>query len=72
MQKMSGEQVLIRLIDLLVSYVEELYYRTKESGDIEFFEGERTAYTECLEIIQFWDGAEENGLDWEIEEKFPL
>lgn len=69
---MSGDKVLIRLIDLLIPYIEELYARKEENGDIEFLEGERTAYTECLEVIQQWDRAEENGLNWNIEERFPL
>lgn len=38
----------------------------------EFIEGEMTAYIECLEIIQYWKYAEKNGLDFEIEKKYPL
>ena len=37
-----------------------------------FTYGEKTAYAECLEIIQLWEESESNGLDYEIEERFPL
>ena len=29
--------------------------------------GEKTAYTECLEIVQLWDEAAVNGLDYKID-----
>lgn len=68
---MSGEEVLTFLIDLLVTYLEDLY-SLKESRQYHFIEGEKTAYVECLEIIQRWDLAGERGLNWNIEERFPL
>ena len=34
--------------------------------------GDQTAYTECLEFIRLWERAAEHGLDFEIEERYPL
>ena len=34
--------------------------------------GAKAAFTECLEIIQHWEGARWNGLDFNIEENYPL
>ncbi len=68
MQQLQAEQVLEYLIDLLIFYLNEL---TDIDGN-EFACGEQSAYIECLEIIQRWEYAEEYGLNFDIEEKFPL
>ena len=43
----------------------------KEKLD-DFLYGEKTAYVECLEIIQEWKKAKAFGLDFDIEKKYPL
>lgn len=38
-----------------------------------FAYGEKTAYVECLEWIQMaWEEGKENGLDFDIEKRYPL
>ena len=66
---LTAEETLRALIDLLVFYLGEL---ADVHADEPFLYGERTAYTECLELLQLWERAEEYGLDFEIEERYPL
>ena len=58
------------MVQRLTAYLEEL--REARAAGEDFAYGEKTAYTECLELIQLWEGAKENGLDYEIEKKYPL
>lgn len=59
------------LAELLLFYLEEL--KETDKADInQFCYGERTAYTECLEIVQTWEKAREYGLGFDIESKYPL
>ena len=48
----------------------------RELNDLEenpFIGGEKHAYVESLEIIQdIWDQSRQNGLDFDIEDSFPL
>ncbi len=37
-----------------------------------FLIGQRTAYIECLELLQTWKGAADLGLDYDIEKRYPL
>ena len=69
MQKKSSEEVLEGMIQILLIYIEELFEKGEDDA---FLYGERLAYTECLEWIQAWENAEINGLDFDIEKKFPL
>ncbi|MBR2971055.1 MAG: hypothetical protein IKC48_04605 [Clostridia bacterium] len=71
MQKKSSEEVLEMMIQLLLVYLEELSVFKDIDGE-QFLYGERTAYTECLEMIQEWEYADINGLNFDIEEKYPL
>ena len=71
MQKKNAEEILEMMIKVLLLYIDELFVCTDE-GNEAFQYGERTAYTECLEWIQLWRYAEANGLDFNIEEKYPL
>lgn len=66
--KKSAEAVLKYLIGHIELCLDELY---ETAGD-DFICGERTAYVECLEIIQTWSKAKSCGLDYDIEEKYPL
>lgn len=57
--------------ELLLCYLEELA-DSKVDGD-QFVYGEKTAYTECLEVIQYyWSQAKRHGLDFNIEGRYPL
>lgn len=71
MEKISAEKVLEKLITLLISYLDELF-DYKDVDDQQFQYGERTAYTECLEWIQDWEYAELYGLNFDVEQKYPL
>lgn len=71
MQKKTADEVLIFLISLLTAYLEELASSTALDED-QFCYGEKTAYTECLECLQAWEFAESFGLDFDVEERFPL
>ena len=71
MQKKTANELLIFLISLLTDYLEELSWSTALDED-QFCYGEKTAYTECLELLQEWELAEVFGLDYEIERRFPL
>lgn len=67
----SAEDVLKKLIGILLLYLEELSgYKDVEGQQFEY--GERLAYTECLECIQLWKRAKKYGLDFDIEKKYPL
>ena len=71
MRKLKAEEVLKMLIDLLLEYIDDLKdYKDQESTQFQY--GERSAYTECIEYIQLWERAEENGLTFDIEERYPL
>lgn len=67
----SAEEVLEMMIRTLLVYIEELF-EYKDTKDQQFQYGERSAYTECLEWIQSWRYAKINGLDFDIEQKYPL
>lgn len=71
MKKMKAEEVLNVMIQHLLVYLNELADCTSGSEE-EFAYGEKTAYTECLEWIQFWEKAESCGLDFDIETRYPL
>lgn len=71
MRKSSSDEVLEKMIALLLLYVDELFEFKDEEG-AQFQYGERTAYTECLELLQHWEHAEKNGLDFDVEKRYPL
>ena len=66
----TAEEILVQMIELFQEYLDEIQSATKCDDD--FFYGEKTAYVECLEIIQQWYHAKQNGLNYNIEEKYPL
>lgn len=68
---MKAEDVLERMAARILEYLEELQC-SKADDDDGYKYGEKTAYTECLEMIQRWEGAKRIGLDFEIEKKYPL
>lgn len=71
MQKLNSMDLLKYMIELLTSYLEELS-DIQDLPEQEFSYGEKTAYTECLEILSLWEDAKENGLNYEVEKRFPL
>lgn len=60
--------------ETLKSLTETILANLRELNDMDpFISGEKHAYVECLEIIQdTWKEARQNGLDFDIEERFPL
>lgn len=71
MKDLSAENVLELLIHRLTDHIDDL----KDYGNVEgelYQYGERVAYTECLECIQQWKKAAEYGIDFDVEEKYPL
>ncbi len=71
MKRLTAEETLTYLINLLCFYLEELQ-RYDKWGKNTFIYGEKTAYVECLEVVQRWEGAKKVGLDYNIEARFPL
>lgn len=64
----TAEEVLEYMKELLETYLGELNGLEKN----EFAYGEKTAYVECLEMIQIWEHARAMGLDYEVEKRFPI
>ena len=64
----SAKDVLIEMIVTFKEYIEEI---ETERQDL-FLYGEKTAYVECLEMIQEWEEFKTFGLDFDIEKKYPL
>lgn len=71
MRKRNAEEVLGFMIERLLAYIEELKEYQDEAGE-QFEYGERVAYTECIEWIEGWEKSKERGLNFNIEEKYPL
>lgn len=68
---MCAEKLMKKLIDILLTNLEELKsYIDKEGEQFEY--GEKCAYIECLEYVKLWNKADDNGLDFEIEERYPI
>ena len=65
------ENTLKDLADFLLKCIEELM-EYKETTESEFQYGERVAYTECLEYLQYLTTGIDLGLDFDIEERYPL
>ena len=64
----SAEEVL----KFLIGHIEQCLEELCEAEENDFIYGEKTAYAECLEIIQEWSEASSCGLDYDVEEKYPL
>lgn len=71
MQKKTANELLIFLISLLTAYLEELSSSSALDADL-FCYGEKTAYAECLELLQQWEFAKTNGLNFDVKNRFPL
>lgn len=68
---MKAKEILIYMIETLLFYLEELAEIT-DIDSKQFAYGEKTAYIECLEMMQLWEGAKKHSLNFDIETKFPL
>ena len=66
----NAEEILIEMIWLFQEYLNDI--QECSTGKKDFFYGEKTAYVECLEIIQQWEKSEIFGLGYDIEKKYPL
>lgn len=65
----NAEEALKALTETIVENLREL----NDMEENPFISGEKHAYVECLEIIQdIWDQSRQNGLDFDIEDSFPL
>lgn len=69
--KINAENILKEMISLLTSYLKDLS-DISDSPETQFAYGEKTAYTECLELLSKWEQAEKNGLNFDVEQRFPL
>lgn len=69
---MDAEEVLKYMIVLFKSELEDLNGLEESKNERGVFYGMKTVYVEALEIIQGWDRAEQFGLDFKIEEQFPV
>jgi len=70
MKKKNAVEVLGYLEKRLIVYLEELKECAATDRD-RFAYGEKTAYVECLEIIQLWDASSLDSYT-SVEERFPL
>ena len=71
MQKKTAEQTVSYMIQLLTDYLTELS-DVHDTPNEQFAYGEKTAYTECLEILSSWEHAKQHGLTENVETRFPL
>lgn len=65
---MKAEETIGYIIELFTYYLDEL----NENPRDDFTQGEMTAYVETLEILQHWDKAKSNGLNYRIEDKYKI
>lgn len=71
MKKLNADELLHYIVALLLQYLSDLA-DTSDLPSQQFAYGEKTAYTECLEILSLWEYAAEAGIDFDIEQRFPL
>lgn len=69
-KRLSAKEALHYLIGIIHTNLEELGEHNDACN--QFVYGEKVAYVECLEVLQLWEFAENYGLDYEIERRFPL
>lgn len=67
----EAREMLRSAIKRLIGELEETAGITADSPD-QFAYGIRTASVAFLEMLQEWKGAKKNGLDFEIEDRYPL
>ncbi len=67
---LRAKQTIRQLTHILIDHLNELY-KCDSSQKNAFVEGEKTAFVECLEIIQHFDSSTPE-LSFNIEEVYPL
>lgn len=67
MTKRTADGVLEELSALLMGYLRELTEIDSTDENYAFVCGEKTAFVECLEVIQSWEKADRTGLNFDIE-----
>ncbi len=67
----NANEILTNAITLLSFYLSELS-DVQDSPEQQFAYGEKTAYTECLEILLKWNEADKKGLAFNVEQRYPL
>lgn len=68
---MNSNDTIIYLKNLLLYYLDELKHVSNHKN-AQFAYGEKTAYTECLEVLKLWEESAQHGLDFDIEKRYPL
>lgn len=68
----SAEEVLKYMVGVLKINLDELSQITKNDPSYEYNCGQKTAFVECMEMIQLWARANEIGLDFDIEKVYPI
>ena len=74
-RKLSAEDTLLLIIDEVTTALEELQADQNENGGNptnQYVDGAKSAFVSCLEYLKYWEKAEEYGLDFDIEEIFPV
>ncbi len=68
---MTADETLSYAINYLLLILQELSEIT-DCPSQAFDYGQKTAFTECLEILQLWTKARNGILNFDIEKRFPL
>ncbi len=73
MQMYSGEQTLVQLVKLLLEFLDEINEPLEHYDNADFVLGRKTAYVECLEIIQEkWINSAACGIPVDIEKIYTV
>jgi len=71
MEKKNAKEILKELVELILERLDDLKDVTNSPTE-QFTYGEKTAYIEIAEVLQNWKNADKSGLDFDIEDKYPL
>ncbi len=71
-QLLPAQDVLLHLMDFLMTVLEDILDAEKAGEDDATVQGAKGAYVTCLEFLTLWEKAAEYGLDFDIEEVFPV
>lgn len=65
----SAEYTLAQMISEICEKLDDLKYASPNDN---YISGLKTAYVECLEIIQLWEKSKQFGLNFHIETMYPI
>ena len=71
MEKEYAENVLKVLVQNLLMGFED-FFSCSDNELVQFQCGEKIVHVECLECIQMWDKAAQNGLNFKISNRYTL